>query len=262
MGKRFIFMLLILGMIEVCPAQEADPTGKEIGEPASSIPATIRVDRPSFANSSNVVGNGVHSLESGVLVTTNRDDPFALTQTPLLYRVGLNHELEFRLATSGLNIKGGDTGWGDLTPGFKWNFHADDSLSASLVGGLTVPVGSQNFRPPSVNPFLSFAIDVPVGPVTGLLFNLGASAPGDDRERVLQPFATAGVAQTLSDKWGMYIEGAVFGPGAPGATTTTAGDVVFTYLVHDDMQLDAAFFKGFSSSGLDWAATLGLSHRW
>lgn len=78
---------------------------------------------------------------------------------------------------------------------------------------------------------------------------------------MVQPFATAGVAQTLSDKWAMYVEGAVFGPGAPGAITTTAGDVVFTYLLDNDTQFDFAVFKGFSSSGLDWAATLGMAHR-
>ena len=243
-------------------AQEAEPPAEDEAEAAApAIPATIRVDRPSFANSSNTVGKGVNSIESGVLVTVNKDDPYALTQTPLLYRVGLSPEFELRLGTTGLNFKDEDGGWADLSPGFKWNFHADEDVSVSLVGSLTVPVGSQTFRPPSVNPSLSFAVDVPVGPKTGLLFNVGANAPGEDRDRVVQPFATAGVSQTLSDKWALYVEGAVFGPGAPGGITTTAGDVVVTYLVDNDTQLDAAVFKGFSSSGLDWAATVGLSHR-
>jgi hypothetical protein len=246
------------------PAEERAEPAEESAEPeqaAPTIPATIRVDRPSFANSSNVVGDGVHSIESGVLVTVNKDDPFAFTQTPLLYRVGLNGEFELRLGTTGLNFKDTDAGWADLSPGFKWNFHNSADLSVSLVGSLTVPIGSKTFRPTSVNPSVSLAIDVPVGPKTGLLFNAGANAPGDGVDRVVQPFATAGVAQTLSDKWGVYVEGAVFGPGAPGGITTTAGDVVVTYLVNNDTQLDAAFFKGFSSSGLDWAATLGLSTR-
>ena len=243
-------------------AQEAEPpTEIKLEAAAPAIPATMRVDRPSFANSSNVVGQGVKSLESGVLVTVNKDDPYTLTQTPLLYRVGLSPEFELRLGTTGLNFKDEDAAWADLGPGFKWNFQADQDVSVSLVGSLTVPVGSATFRPPSVNPSLSFAIDVPVGPKTGLLFNVGANAPGDDRARVVQPFATAGVSQTLSDKWGLYVEGAVFGPGGPGGITTTAGDVVVTYLLDNDTQFDVAFFKGFSSSGLDWAATVGLSHR-
>jgi hypothetical protein len=244
------------------PAQPAEAEQvKEAEESAPVIPATIRVDRPSFANSSNVVGDGVHSIESGVLVTVNKDDPFALTQTPLLYRAGLNSEFELRLGTTGLNFKGSDSGWADISPGFKWNFHNSEDISISLIGSLTVPVGSRVFRSTSVNPSVSFAIDVPVGPKTGLLFNAGANAPGDGRNRVVQPFATAGVSQTLSDKVAVYLEGAVFGPSAPGGITTTAGDVVVTYLVNDNLQLDAAFFKGFSSSGLDWAATVGLATR-
>ena len=258
---KHLLCTCLLGLSLSASAQETEPATSEAETPAPNIPATIRVDRPSFANSSNVVGEGVNSLESGVLVTVTKGDPYALTQTPLMFRHGINQELEFRLGTSGLNFRDGNAGWADLSPGFKWNFHSHDSVSASLVGSLTVPVGSSKFRPVSVNPSVSLAVDVPVGPKTGLLFNVGATAPGDSRDRVIQPFATAGVSQTLSDKWGLYVEGAVFGPAAPGQPNTTAGDVVVTYLVNSDMQLDAAFFKGFSSGGLDWAATLGLSTR-
>lgn len=252
---------LLLALPLAASAQEAGPTEVSPESTQPSIPATIRVDRPSFANSSNVVGEGISSLESGVLVTVNKGDPYALTQTPLMFRHGLSQDFELRLGTSGLNFRGAHSGWADLSPGFKWNFHSEENLSVSLVGSLTVPVSSPNFRPPSVNPSLSLAADVPVGPKTGLLFNVGASAPGDGHDRVIQPFATAGVSQTLSDKWGLYLEGAVFGPSAPGQPATTAGDVVVTYLLNPDMQLDAAFFKGFRAGGLDWAATVGVSTR-
>lgn len=131
---------------------ETTDTPATTDEAGVSIPATIRVDRPSFANSSNVVGDGVHSLEAGVLVTVNKDDPYALTQTSLLYRVGTSGDLEFRLGTTGLNFKDGDSGWADVSPGFKWNFHADENISASLVGSLSVPVGSKTFRATSVSP--------------------------------------------------------------------------------------------------------------
>ncbi len=251
---------LLLSLSVSAFAQET-PSEESAEETSPSIPATIRVDRPSFANSSNVVGSGVTSLETGVLVTVNRDDPYRLTQTPLMLRVGTGTDMEFRLGTSGMNFKDGHAGFTDVTPGFKWNFHSDENVSASMVVGVTVPVGNPTLRSSSINPSLSFAVDFPVGPKTGLLFNVGANAPGDDRDRVVQPFATAGVTQTLNDKWAVYLEGAVFGPTAPGGITTTAGDVVVTYLVDDDMQLDAAVFKGFSSGGLDWAATVGLSTR-
>lgn len=251
---------LLLSLSASGLAQEAAPDNAS-EETSPSIPATIRVDRPSFANSSNVVGDGVTSLESGVLVTVNKDDPYALTQTPLMVRIGTSSDLEFRLGTSGLNFKDGHSGLTDVTPGFKWNFHSDENVSASMVVGVTVPVGNPTLRSTSVNPSLSFAVDVPVGPTTGFLFNVGANAPGDGRDRTVQPFATAGVAQTLDDKWAVYLEGAVFGPTAPGAITTTAGDVVVTYLINSDTQLDAAVFKGFSAGGLDWAATVGLSTR-
>lgn len=256
-----ILTTLLLGLMLPTMAQADEAAGGAAGNTASAIPTTIRVDRPSFANSSNVVGLGVNSMECGVQVIVTKGDPQSLTQTPLLFRHGISERLEFRLGTSGLNFRDGQRGWADLAPGFKWNFHSDNNISVSLVGSITVPVGSTTLRAASVSPSLSFAVDLPVGSQTGLLVNVGANAPGEGSNRVLQPFATVGVSQTLSDKWAIYAEGAVFGPGSPGAPNTTAGDVVVTYLVNPDLQLDAAFFKGFSSGGLDWAATLGLSRR-
>ena len=71
-------------------AQEGD----ERPEVDDGRPEFIIVDRPSFANGSAVVGNGVRSLESGVLVTRNRGSSDVLTQTPLLFRAGTADDLE------------------------------------------------------------------------------------------------------------------------------------------------------------------------
>jgi Putative MetA-pathway of phenol degradation len=241
-------------------AQEAPPPTVEEERPPS-IPTTIRVDRPSFANSSDVVGEGVQSLESGVLVTATKGNSQALVQTPLLYRVGLNEQFELRLGTTGLNFQDTHAGWADILPGFKWNFHKSESLSVSLVGSVAVPLGNENLRPPSVLPSLSLATDIPLGSTTGFLLNAGVGTLGDERDRVVQTFATAGVSQNLGDRWALYVEGGVFGPDKPGNPTTTAGDVVVTYLINNNTQIDAAIFKGFSAGGLDWAATFGFSTR-
>ncbi len=41
----------------------------------------------------------------------------------------------------------------------------------------------------------------------------------------------------------------------------TAGDVVLTYLVTNDLQLDVAYFRGFSGIGLNQALTVGVGVR-
>ena len=150
---------------------------------------------------------------------------------------------------------------GDLAPGFKWNFLSDDNLSVSLIGSLSVPTGSKAFRAPGVVPALSLAADVPLNDSTGILVNVGGLSPGDGRDRVIQGFATFGVSSALTDKSNIYFEVAGFSPAAPGEPSTTAGDIVVTYLVNPDLQLDAAVFKGFSNSGLDWGVTFGAATR-
>ncbi|MGE0493888.1 MAG: transporter [Vulcanimicrobiota bacterium] len=254
--KRIVSILLLLGL-SVGPAwcQESE------SETEPGRPATIIVDRPSFGNGSKVVGDGVASLESGVLVTTTKAGGQTLTQTPLLFRVGTSGDLEFRLATNLLNYQDPNLGVGDLAPGFKWNFLSEPGASLSLVGSLQVPSGSRTFRAPGLVPSLSLAADFPLDDSTGLLINLGALSPGDGRDRVLQTFGTVGVSTPLSDKSSIYFEFAGFSPAAPGQPATTAADVVVTYLVDPDLQLDAAVFKGFSSSGLDWGFTFGVSTR-
>ncbi|MCA9794648.1 MAG: transporter [Candidatus Eremiobacteraeota bacterium] len=230
-------------------------------EEETGRPATIIVDRPSFGNGSKVVGRDVISLESGLLVTTAKGSGQTLTQTPMLLRVGTSEDWEFRLGTNLLNYQERVLGVGDLAPGFKWNFLRDPGASVSLVGSLQVPSGSAAFQSPGVVPSLSLAADFPLDDSTGLLVNLGALSPGQGQERVIQAFGTVGVSTALSQKSSLYFELAGFSPAAPGQPATTAGDVVVTYLVNPDLQLDAAVFKGFSSSGLDWGFTFGVSTR-
>jgi hypothetical protein len=253
-SKFYPLLLLFL-------AFSAPVWSQETSEEETTRPPTIIVDRPSFANGSAVVGDGVHSLETGLLFTDSKGDSVLLTQTPILYRVGVNEEFEFRLATNLLNYQDPNFGVGDLAPGFKWNFFNEDHLSVSLIGALSVPTGSKAFRAPGVVPAVSFAADVPLTDDTGILMNVGALSPGDGRDRVIQSFATFGVSTALTDKSNIYFEVAGFSPDAPGQPSTTAGDIVVTYLVNPDFQLDAAVFKGFSGTGLDWGFTLGMANR-
>ncbi|MCA9777727.1 MAG: transporter [Candidatus Eremiobacteraeota bacterium] len=249
MSLRYFFLFLL--MLSTCAmAQEDD-----------GRPEFIIVDRPSFANGSAVVGDGVRSLESGVLITRTKGTSDVLTQTPLLFRAGTSDDLEFRLATSGLNFQSSQVGWADLSPGFKWKFLDEEAATVSLVTSLTVPVGSRAFRNDSLAGSLSLAADFPVSESGGILINLGANGTGTTRADVIQPFFTVGYGHSVSEDSSLYFEAAAFGPDSPGAPSTTAGDIVFAHRINPDLQFDVAAFKGFSSYGLDWALTTGLSTR-
>ena len=252
-----IFFLLFLLLSTLAVAQEGD----ERPEVDDGRPEVIIVDRPSFANGSAVVGNGVRSLESGVLVTRNRGSSDVLTQTPLLFRAGTADDLEFRFASSGLNFQSSQVGWADLSPGFKWRFLDEEGAKVSMITSLTVPVGSRAFRNDSLAGSLSFAADFPVSDGGGILINLGASSTGTLRTDVIQPFFTVGYSQSVDDDSSLYFEAATFGPDSPGAPSTVAGDIVFAHRFNPNLHFDVAVFKGFSSYGLDWAVTTGFATR-
>ena len=253
---RFFFFFFLL-LTVFAGAQESD----ERSEVDDERPEFIIVDRPSFANGSAVVGNGVRSLESGVLVTRNRGSSDVLTQTPLLFRAGTADDLEFRFASSGLNFQSSQVGWADLSPGFKWRFLDEEGAKVSMITSLTVPVGSRAFRNDSLAGSLSFAADFPVSDGGGILINLGASSTGTLRTDVIQPFFTVGYSQSVDDDSSLYFEAATFGPDSPGAPSTVAGDIVFAHRFNPNLHFDVAVFKGFSSYGLDWAVTTGFATR-
>lgn len=254
----FVCMLMLSLPVLAQDQKETEPKA----EPENTRPETIIVDRPSFANGSAVVGDGVASLETGILVTRDKG-PGAqtLTQTPLLFRLGTSEELEFRLGSSGLLFQDDAAGWADLSPGFKWLFVNSDAAVVSLFTALNIPVGSRRFRNQSLAGTVGLAADFPLDDENGILINLGGTANGTTRNDSITGFATFGLAHTLSERSSIYFEVAGFTPAAPGEPSTMAGDIVVTYLVNNDLQLDVAAFKGFSSSGLDWGATFGVSTR-
>jgi hypothetical protein len=256
--KIFCAMILLL-LSTTCFAQDEDSEAAE--ESSASIPETIVVDRPSFAFPPDTVGVGVKSLESGVLVTRNKGED-ALVSTPLLLRIGTHEDFEWRFSTSGVNFQNSDVGWSDLSTGFKWRFLESDKADVSLLTSLNVPVGSSAFRGDAVSGNVILISNFPVADNTGILVNLGANTTGNSgRDDVLVGYFTLGVAQSLTERLSVYVEVAGFTPQEVGGPSTMAGDVCFAYLIDDNTSFDFAGFKGFSSSGLDWSATVGLSHR-
>lgn len=258
--KKIIVLLLLLTTFVV--AQEEDKEEPLEDTEAGRIPLVMVVDRPSFGFPSFVVGDGVVSLESGVLVTVQKGSSEALTTTPQILRVGTADNFELRMTTSGLNFQSGSAGWADLTPGFKWRVLDEENASVSLLTALNVPVGSSKFRSDAVSGSLTVCADFPVTDANNVLINVGANTNGNSgRDDVLTAFFTAGISQSVTDKFSLYFEVAGFSPQEVGGPSTMAGDIVAAYLVNPDLQLDLAGFKGFSSTGLDWGVTLGISNR-
>jgi outer membrane putative beta-barrel porin/alpha-amylase len=244
-------------------AQEVTTEADEEPKPeVSSRPANIVVDRPSFAFPTSIVGKGVFSVESGVLVTRSKGGEDVLTTTPLILRMGSSDNFEYRVTSNGLNFQSDHAGWSDLSAGFKWRLVDKDSVSLAVLTSLNAPVGASKFTNDAVSGSLTFLANFPINDDNGILINLGTNTTGNSgRDDVLVGFFTAGLSHNVTEKLSLYFEVAGFSPQEVGGSSTMAGDIVCAYLVNPDFQLDIAGFKGFSSTGLDWGATFGMAHR-
>ncbi len=224
----------------------------------------LTVDRPSFGNSSHVVGDGIVQLESGFLHQGYKDGTPALDNFPQRLRIGVSDDFEFRLDSNFLSIQNGEVGLDDFAPGFKYNFASSEDYSLAIWGILEVPSATRTlFRAPDVNGGLSLAADFPLDDLTYLNTNLGFLTPVDGLgNRVVQPYGTFYVGRTLSSTASGYVEFAAFGKGPAGAPGTTAVDGGVSFTLDQNCALDFAVFKGLSGVGLDWGATIGITNRW
>lgn len=179
----------------------------------------LTVDRPSFGNSANVVGDGIVQLESGFLAQSFKEaGSVPLYNFPQRLRVGLSEDFELRLDTNFLSFQGGNSGLDDWAPGFKYNFARSDNYKLSILGTLEIPSATNPaFRTSQVNGGLSLIGDFPLDELTYINVNGGFLTPVDGLgNRAVQPFGTFYVGRTLSDSASGYVEFAVFGEGPAG----------------------------------------------
>jgi hypothetical protein len=225
----------------------------------------LTVDRPSFGNSANVVGDGIVQLESGFLTQSFKDaGSVPLYNFPQRLRVGLSEDFELRLDTNFMSFQGGNSGLDDWAPGFKYNFARSDDYKLSILGTLEIPSATNPaFRSSQVNGGLSLIGDFPLDELTYINVNGGVLTPVDALgNRAVQPFGTFYVGRTLSDTSSGYVEFALFGEGPAGYPAVTAVDGGVSFTLSPDCALDFAVFKGLSGVGLDWGGTIGLTNRW
>lgn len=237
----------------------------------------LTTDRPDAAESAWTVGAFRFQMETGVEVATDEvggADILALT-TPTKLRFGVLPFLELHVQSDALVYRrvtppGGSTDaetlGADLDFGFK--FHAMDGdgfvPAVGLVASVTAPTGSAQVSADAwlLTPILALEWGLPLG--FGVAANAGFTVPLSDREQVgdvaLYALTLGRSLSPIADWLGLFVQ-------CYGETPIDEGDTLLhvgggaTFLVHEQVQLDAYVNGGVTDAAPDIVAGAGLSFR-
>lgn len=239
----------------------------------------IATDRPDFVESSDVVGKGRVQIETGVSFERNKtaDERTRARSTPTLIRVGVSDTLELRAESetfvrSSITDRASgavqrDSGTADVSLGLKWHMlDGNEAAGQPAVAWLLhadVDSGSPAFRGKGVRPSLRGVAEWEL-PGDAALGVMGGAVL--DRQPEGKRFTSGILAVTVSKGWTpefrtfLEVAGRQFASKANGGNVLTL-DAGVTYLLSDDLQIDAAVARGLNKNTADLQFGLGVSVR-
>ncbi len=231
----------------------------------------IDTDRPDQTESSALVAPRHLQLEVGVSYTDGGSGEEVVEAPGTLIRLGIIERLELRfgLPTLETNVSGPTTtDFADPELGVKIKLWGEKGArpEAALIAGTSIPVGSDRVSSDRFDPAFRFAFGHTLPKGVSLGYNAGVAwateqdATGD-RDTLSRFEYTVALGYDITERWGAFVElfGDVGLSDSGGAAHSLDGGV--TYLVRENLQLDAAAGVGLSDEADDWFITAGVSWR-
>ncbi len=222
---------------------------------------TIVTDRPDQTESSTTIPFKSLQIESGILVGNygGGDLKQLLIPTTLL-RYGLSKNVELRFGQQFENLKNdltseSDFGISDLEIGAKIQLFKKEDVNTEIafLSHLILPTGSNGLTNDKFGTINKLAISHELNDKLGLGYNVGYDNMGEG-EGDFTYSAALGIG--LGEKFGTYVE--LYGEYAEFSNWGSNFDSGLTYLVRDNLQLDASFGLGLNhkmhyfSLGFSW----------
>lgn len=229
-------------------------------------------DRPDFTESAETVAPGRFQIEAGYTFTRTGDEKeHALGE--LLLRVGLFKQVELRIAGNSyvwLDSPDGDAnGFEDMSLGAKIKLlDASEQFdltrpNVAVIVATTLPTGADNIGEDEAQPELKLALAWDLSERFSLGSNLNYAYLSEGGDRFHQFSGSVVLGIKLTEKWGSYIEYFGFVPESDDGPNTSYFDGGFTYLIDDNLQLDARAGVGvFNGRSPDYFTGAGVSWRW
>jgi hypothetical protein len=238
---------------------------------SASVPDLV-TDRPDFTESSEVVGQGVLQVESGLTFEGDRqegDRSRVVSAPQLLVRVGMTPRFELRLGGDGFVSESVRTSSGtvrtsgssDAEIGLKYKLTGAPvaGFSAAVIPSLSLPTGHDTLTSDGYDPGvkLTWARELPRG--FGLSGNVNVAwLTVDDQSRDWEPSLSLSLSHDLGESWGAYWETYGFLDGQGCACTFNTG---VTRGFGRNLQLDVEVGRAMTAEAADWFVGVGFAIR-
>lgn len=228
-------------------------------------------DRPDATEASSTVGKGILQFETGGLYETfeaNNVKSEDYTFNTMLIRYGILSNLELRLGwdfvegVTKINDNKLDNVMSGLSPlllGMKIDIAEEDGCMPEIgLIGHVFPVfsASADYRPDYTGVDFRLSLSHTLSENSSLGYNIGAQWGNDSPEAAA--IYTLAYGYSFTEKFGMYAE--LYGDLPEDSSANHYWDAGFTYLVNNDLQLDA-YFGTSITEGQDLLLGLGFSYR-
>ena len=239
-----------------------NPTPRELWRPMSA-------DRPDFTESPITVDAGAVQVELSVIDYARNGDQNAMSVAPFNIKLGLlnNVDLQFVMDPYVNSDDGMSTNQGisDIQFRLKINLWGNDGGETALgiMPFITIPTGSDGISSDHVEGgcIFPFAMDLTDSIGLGLMFETDFVYDEQDSGLDTEFIGTGVLGFDLTDALGVYVEGI--------AIESTDSDVAFrgilgcgaTYLITDDVVLDAGVNIGLVGDGDDVNIFTGITFR-
>jgi hypothetical protein len=240
----------------------------------SGLEGSITADRPDFTEGTGLIPPGHVQVEGGTTLA-RVEDVDSTTFGELLVRFGIGERSEGRIVLgsySRIDDDFGDaadvSGFGDPALELKVRFTeeagelAPGQPAVALILGTSVPVGDEELTDDEWVPAAVLVFGWDLGRF-GVGANLGGSyAAGDNGDRFNQAFASLTGGFSVTDRLGTYVEWYGFSEEEMNGPSTHYVNGGISFLINDDLIVDARIGTGLNDADPDWFAGVGGAIRW
>lgn len=224
---------------------------------------SIQTDRPDQTECPFITPKGFMQAENGFIYENIDKNNKSITLPTILWKYGINKNIEFRLITEANTIKSLDekaTGIVPIIVGFKVSVQEEKGVipTVSFIGHLSIPTAAtNNFKASYFAPSFRFTMQHTISNKFTLGYNLGAEWDGETPEPTFIYTLTSGMS--ITEKLGAYIE--LYGFAPQNQSADHRADCGFTYLITKDVMVDISGGFGITKKSPDNYFALGFSYR-
>jgi len=232
---------------------------------------SLTTDRPDFTESTSIVPRGHFQIEGGTTVARIEDvDSTAFGE--LLVRIGTGERWETRIGVgsySRVETPFGDvSGLEDPSVGIKFRFTGDSGdlgpgqPEVALIVLTSIPEGDEELTDDEWVPEAKLALAWGLTERLSLSSNVNYAYAVDGDDRLHQIGATLSGGISITDRLGSFLEWYGFSEETNDGPSTHYVDGGVTWLINNDLQVDARVGTGLNDADPDWFVGVGAGVRW